>query len=120
MQKIFPAFGTVNAITLYGNYDSIIAEQIKKRILDLHRRFSFFDSGSDIFRINEQAGMNPVPVHQDTLLVLSHALTYGRETTGAFDITSGASVRLWRNAIHSAQIPSELEIAGCRRAACPI
>lgn len=114
LQKIFPAFGTVNSIILYGNCDSVIAEQIKKRALDLHRRFSFFEPESDIFRINEQAGMNPVTVHQDTLFVLSHALAYGRETMGAFDITSGALGRLWRDAIYFEQIPSELEITACR------
>lgn len=115
LQKIFPALGTVNTITLYDGFDLEIAEQVKKRVLDLHRRFSVFEQESDIFRINEQAGMKTVPVHQDTLLVLSHALAYGRETMGAFDITSGAASRLWRDAIRSARIPSEEDIAGCRR-----
>lgn len=114
LQKIFPAFGTVNSVTLYGSFDPETAQQIKKRALELHRLFSYFEQGSDIFRINEQAGMEPVPVRQDTLSVLSHALVYGRETQGAFDITAGAAARLWRDAIRSAQIPSEPEIAGCR------
>ena len=82
--------------------------------MDLHRHFSLFEQGSDIFRINEQAGIITVPVHPDTFFVLSHALDYGWETQGAFDITSGAASRLWRDAIRSAQIPSESDIAGCR------
>ncbi|MDE7246323.1 MAG: FAD:protein FMN transferase [Lachnospiraceae bacterium] len=114
LQKIFPALGTVNTITLYDSFDLEIAEQVKKHVLDLHRRFSFFEPGSDIFRINEQAGMKPVPVHQDTFFVLFHALAYGWETQGAFDITSGAASRLWRDAIRSGKIPSESDIAGCR------
>lgn len=113
LQKIFPAFGTVNSITLYGSFDQEIAEQVKKRVLKLHRYFSFFEPGSDVFRINELAGIKPVSVHQDTFFVLSHALAYGRETQGAFDITSGASGRLWRDAIRSAQIPSESKVAEC-------
>ena len=79
LQKIFPAFGTVNSITLYDGAGPGIAEHIKKRSLELHRRFSFFEPGIDIFRINEQAGGHPVPVHPDTLFVLSHALDYGRK-----------------------------------------
>lgn len=114
LQKIFPALGTVNTITLYDSFAPEIAEQVKKRVLDLHRRFSLFEQESDIFRINEQAGIKTVPVHQDTFFVLSHALAYGRETQGAFDITSGAASRLWRDAVRSAQIPSESDIAGCR------
>lgn len=113
LQKIFPAFGTANSITLYGSVGPEIAEQVKKRVLGMHRRFSFFEPGSDIFRINEQAGMEPASVHQDTFFVLSHALAFGRETEGAFDITSGAAGQLWREAIRSAQIPSKVDIAGC-------
>lgn len=114
LQKIFPALGTINTIMLYDSFAPEIAEQVKKRVLDLHRRFSFFEQGSDISRINEQAGIKAAPVHQDTFFVLFHALAYGRETQGAFDITSGASSRLWRDAVRSAQIPSESDIAGCR------
>lgn len=114
LQKIFPAFGTVNAVTCYGSVDPEIAQQVKKSALELHRLFSFFEKGSDVFRINEQAGMEPVSVSRDTLFVLSRALAYGRETQGAFDIMAGAATRLWRDAIRSAQIPSEREIAECR------
>ncbi len=114
LQKIFPALGTVNTMMLYGSCASEIAEQVKKRVMDLHQRFSLFEHGSDIFRINEQAGMKIVPVHQDTFFVLFHALAYGRETQGAFDITAGAASRLWRDAVRSSQIPSESDIARCR------
>lgn len=68
LQKIFPALGTVNTITLYDSFASETAEQVKKRVLDLHRHFSLFEQESDISGINEQAGMKAVPVHQDTFL----------------------------------------------------
>lgn len=45
--------------------------------------------------------------------MLFHALAYGWETQGVFDITSSAASRLWRKAVRSAQIPSESDIAGC-------
>lgn len=53
-RKIFPAFGTVNSVTLYGSFDPEIAQQVKKRALELHRFFSFLEQGSDIFRFNER------------------------------------------------------------------
>lgn len=67
LQKIFPAFGTINTITLYGSFHPEIAEQIKKRVLELHGRFSFFEPGSDIFRINQQAGMKPVGRYETSM-----------------------------------------------------
>lgn len=116
LQKIFPALGTVNTIALYGNYAPETAEQVKKRVLELHARFSFFEAESDIFRINEQAGIKPVTVHPDTFFVLFHALAYGAETRGAFDITTGAANRLWRDAIRCAKMPSDSALAeGCGR-----
>lgn len=65
LQKMFPAFGTVNSIMLCGSVSPEAAEQVKSRALELHRRLSFFELGSDIFRINEQAGIRPVPVRED-------------------------------------------------------
>ena len=79
LQKIFPALGTVNTITLYDSFAPEIAEQVKKRVLDLHRRFSLFEQGSDIFRINEQAGIITVHVHPDTFLFfLMHWIMGGK------------------------------------------
>ncbi len=114
LHKIFRAFGTVNSMTIHDGLETEAAEHVKKRVLELHRRFSFFEPESDIFRINEHAGIKPVSVHPDTLFVLSRALAYGRETQGAFDITSGAAGRLWRNAINCGRIPSEPDIAECQ------
>lgn len=113
LQKIFPAFGTVNTITLYDSVDLDIAQQIKKRALEQHQRFSVFEAESDISRINKQAGGKPASVHEDTLFVLSHAAAYGRKTQGAFDITLGAASRLWRESIRSAELPAEADIAEC-------
>ena len=45
LHKIFPALGTVNALTLYDSFAPEIAEQVKKRVLDLHRRFSLILHG---------------------------------------------------------------------------
>lgn len=104
----------MNSISISGDSDPSILEPIKKRIMQMHNRFSFFNPGSEINQINQQAGIHPVIVSEDTLYLLSRALDYAKETKRAFDVTAGSMSELWRNAIRFATLPSKAEIAFCR------
>lgn len=114
IKKLFPALGTINSVELFDDCDLSILEQIKTRILGMHHRFTFFDPGSEICQVNQQAGIQPVPVSQDTFSLLSLALRYARDTKGTFDVTAGAISELWRDAIRSSAVPSEDEVERCR------
>ena len=114
IQKLFPAFGTINSITISGERDPSILDPVKERMMEIHNRFSFFSPESEISRINQQAGIQPVPVSRETLYLLSLAQKYAKETKGTFDVTAGAMSELWRNAIRSAKLPSQADIAYTR------
>lgn len=114
IQKLFPAFGTINSITISGERDPSILDPIKERMMEIHNRFSFFSPESEISRINQQAGIQPVPVSRETLYLLSLAQKYAKETKGTFDVTAGAMSELWRDAIRSAQLPSQADITYTR------
>lgn len=114
IKKMFSAFGTMNSISISGDRDPSILEYIKKRMMQMHHCFSFFDPQSEIGQINQQAGKHPVAVSEDTFRLLSLAMGYVKETKKAFDVTAGAMSELWRNAIRSSILPSEAEIASCR------
>lgn len=114
IKKIFPAFGTVNSIAIFDDHDPSTLEDIKKRMLQIHHIFSFFDLESDVGQINQQAGIHPVSVSEDTFHLLSLALYCAGETNGAFDVTAGSLSELWRNAIHSAHLPSKEQITFCQ------
>lgn len=113
IQKLFPAFGTLNSISVWDDSDPQIVETVKNRMLQLHNRFSFFDPDSEISQINRQAGIRPVAVGEDTFQLLSLALVYARETDGTFDVTAGALSELWRNAIRTSTLPSDAQVARC-------
>lgn len=115
IKNIFPAFGTVNTVTIYDDYDIDILKQIKWRMLQLHNRFSFFDVNSEIYKFNQQAGIKPIYVSKDTIYLLSLALDYAKDTNGTFDVTIGAMSELWKNAIRSTMIPFETEIKRCKK-----
>lgn len=114
LQKMFPAFGTVNSILVAEHDDVSVLDQIKNRMLQLHKRFSFFDPESEIGQINRQAGIQPVAVSDDTFFLLSRALEYAQETQGTFDVTAGPLSKLWKKAIRSGVLPSDAEIERCR------
>lgn len=119
IKKLFPAFGTINSVALFDNCDSCILEQIKRKMFQMHHRFSFFRSDSEIGQINQKAGIHPVAVSADTFSLLSLARVYARDTKGTFDVTAGAVSELWRRAIRSANLPPETDVES-RRALCGI
>ena len=101
IKKLFPAFGTVNSISISDDRDPSILEHIKKRMMQIHHCFSFFNPESEICQINQQAGIHPVTVSEDTFSLLTLALGYAKDTKGTFDVTAGSMSELWKNAIRS-------------------
>ncbi len=62
------------------------------RIEELERRWSRFQTSSDVTLLNG-AGGRPLAVHPDTLLLLDRCLLAGRRTWGLFDASVLAAVR---------------------------
>ena len=66
---------------------------------------------SGVLAINRQAGIAPVKVRADLILVLETALRYAELSGGAFDPTVGPLVRLWGIGTETQRIPTDEEIA---------
>jgi FAD:protein FMN transferase len=62
----------------------------------LESLLSIWKDGSDVVRMNQNAGISPVPVSQDTINVLREAAEASMLTRGKFDITFGALADLWK------------------------
>ncbi len=57
---------------------------------------SVWKSGSDIIRLNDAAGQQPVQVSREVFEILQLAVEAGDRTGGKFDVTFGALSGLWR------------------------
>lgn len=114
LQKIFPALGTVNHITVYGTCSRSVLEDAKRHVLELHQRCSIFDPNSENSLVNQSAGKRPAAVSEETLSLLVLAQEYASVTNGTFDVTAGAMSRLWKNAIQLSRMPPQTEIALCK------
>jgi FAD:protein FMN transferase len=73
---------------------------------------SVWQPGSDISRVNAQAGQGPVDVSIETLEILRLAHTISGWTDGAFDVTFGALTDIWRfDHDRDGRVPTGEEIA---------
>ncbi len=57
---------------------------------------SVWKPGSDVLRLNEAAGQQPVPVSRETLDALATARQVSEWTSGKFDVTFGALSDVWK------------------------
>lgn len=108
------AFDTTLDITLQGR----TAKQYKQDqdaavalITRIENETSRFKPGSDVARINAQAGSSPVKVTPTTLFLVKQAIEYAAQTDGAFDITVSPVVKLWGFYDQKYKVPSNEEIA---------
>jgi thiamine biosynthesis lipoprotein len=80
----------------------------------LEARLSNWDPGSALMRLNAAAGRGPQPVDPELARVLAASLALSQRTRGAFDVTVGPAVQLWRAAAERSRLPSARERARAR------
>jgi thiamine biosynthesis lipoprotein len=82
-------------------------------IARVNRLVSVYVPDSEISQLN-RAGGKPVRVSPRTAEVLGRALEASRQTGGAFDMTAGPLIRLWKRAIKTGELPADAELAAAR------
>jgi thiamine biosynthesis lipoprotein len=71
-------------------------EHVFREFDRLEALLSVWQDGSDVVRMNKNAGITPVAVSQDTINVLRAAAETSALTRGKFDVTFGALSDIWR------------------------
>ena len=110
--------GVVARLVLYAP-DSAAARQAASaafaRIAALNDVMSDYQPTSELMRLCQRAGGPPVPVSDDLFLVLRRAQALAARTDGAFDVTAGPYVRLWRTARRTGRLPPPESARAARR-----
>ena len=115
-----PHMGTLFSITLYAKdreMATAAAQAAFRRVADLDRIMTDYREDSELMRLCAQPPGKPVRVSEDLFDVLERARKTSATTDGAFDITVGPFVRLWREARKSKTLPSPEAIATAQRSA---
>ncbi len=85
------------------------------RIAALDNTLSDYKPDSELSEITGRAVRRPVRVSDDLFAVLEASQRLAGETGGAFDVTQGRVVRLWREARKSGRVPNPETVAEARR-----
>jgi thiamine biosynthesis lipoprotein len=109
--------GTSVRIVLYAP-DEVQARQAADlayaRIDELERALSHYRPDSEVSRLSASSGHGERRVDPDLFRVLESADRFSRLTGGAFDVTVGPLVLLWREARRSKKLPDHLLLEQAR------
>jgi FAD:protein FMN transferase len=104
-----PHMGSLIRIKLYAEgpqQSSAAFRAAFDRIAQLDDALSDYKPTSELNRICRSAVRNPVKVGQDLFRVLAASLKLSEESAGAFDVTLGPVIRLWRQARTDRRVPT--------------
>lgn len=85
------------------------------RIAELDAIMSDYRADSELMLLCKKAGGAPVPVSADLFKVLQTATIVSRRSKGAFDVTVGPLVALWRTARKTGLLPNPRDIDTARK-----
>jgi thiamine biosynthesis lipoprotein len=92
------------------------AEAAFARIHQLNGIFSDYDPQSETRRLCDTAGEGKaVPVSRELWEVTNRAIELSRRSDGAFDVTVGPVVKLWRRARRQKELPDPQKLAEARQ-----
>jgi thiamine biosynthesis lipoprotein len=112
-----PHMGTRFQIIVYAADEAAADRAVKaafERIAGLDGIMSDYRPTSELMQLCAQAGGEPVRVSDDLFFVLSRAQELSRRSGGAFDVTVGPVVRLWRQARKTRRLPDPKELNRAR------
>jgi thiamine biosynthesis lipoprotein len=112
-----PHMGTRFRIVLYAADESSAREAARaafSRVAALDDCMSDYKPDSELMRLCAKAGGDPVPVSPELFTVLTKAQQVAEKSDGAFDVTVGPVVRLWRLARRTQRLPDADKLAKAR------
>ncbi|MEI7733187.1 MAG: FAD:protein FMN transferase [Verrucomicrobiota bacterium] len=106
-----PQMGVPFRIVLYATnqaHADLAANAAYARISQLNDILTDYDSGSELSRLSKTAGTGQaIKLSDDLWRVLAAAQTIARKSDGAFDVTVGPVVGLWRKIRRVKQMPPQ-------------
>ncbi len=112
-----PHMGTRFRIILYAADEPTARAAAKAafaRVAALDDSMSDYKPQSELMRLCARAGGEPVPVSEELFTVLSKAQSVSEASGGAYDVTVGPVVRLWRLARKTLRMPDAAKLAKAR------
>ena len=111
---VMGTFANITAVAADSKTARACVEAAFDQLTRVDELMSDYIADSQLSQVNREAFDNPVRVDDDLFEVLRISGEYSRQTDGAFDITVGPVVKLWRRAQDGGELPTETELAQAR------
>lgn len=111
--------GTAFRIVAYGGDAARVDAAMHAafaRIAALDASMTDYDRSSELSRLSSTAVDEPVEVSPDLFAVLELAARISRDSAGAFDVTVGPAMALWRRARRQGELPTRQRLEAARAA----
>ncbi|MCX7921860.1 MAG: FAD:protein FMN transferase [Clostridia bacterium] len=102
--------GTIITEKVYGAQAQIAADEAMKRIKQIEDLMTINVPGSEIGRLNEEAGKNEVKLSEESIYVIETSKKFAELSDGSFDVTVGPLVKTWGIFTEHPRVPSKEEI----------
>ncbi len=86
-----------------------------KEIYRLEKLMNRYDPNSQISRANLLAADEPIKIDKDLFALLQQSIYYSELTDGAFDITVGPLVDLWKKCAEADSMPTEMQLSEVKK-----
>ncbi len=109
-----PCMGTTFRVVLFAKNESDATRAARgafDRIEQLDAMMTDYNENSELMRLCAGAGGSAVKVSDDIFNLLLRAATFNKNTCGAFDVTVGPVVHLWRKARAENKLPDPADLA---------
>ncbi|MCK5847791.1 MAG: FAD:protein FMN transferase [Caldisericia bacterium] len=70
-----------------SDYSDLLYKDVLNLVKITDKKVNSYTIGSDVYRINQNAGFVPVQVDKETLFLIEKAIEFGDDSEGLFDIT---------------------------------
>jgi FAD:protein FMN transferase len=114
--KTFYYFDTVITFTFRG-IDTVPDEhwnKIEDEIKHIQYTFSRTDATSELYKLNQSAGIEPFKASDDLYTLVKLAVQYAEDTNGKFEPTIGPLLELWGEIGNYVPIPTAEEISAVK------
>lgn len=112
---VMSTIAKVSAVAPHERTARLSIDAAFEKIFEVERLMNRYDPNSQLSRVNLLAAKGPVRVDEELFDVLGRAVRYSRLSGGAFDITVGPLIDLWKKCAEANAVPTDEQLAAVKK-----
>lgn len=109
-KSIVHLMGTVIELSIQHEFAEAILDELIVRLNEYEQRFSANDPNSELMKINNNAGIQPITVHSELYELIKVGKIHSCAKESRLNIAIGPLIQTWRIGFADAKVPNHEEI----------